>query len=287
MSVPRRKRILATALDLTCMNHFLLWWQKRFRQPFIRAINYHATPALYRDELERHLQFYRKHFSAVRYDDLLTLSRGDWPHANPGLIISFDDGYRDNVEVAAPLLEKYGFVGWFFVPVGFIDSPHESQIEYARSHEIRPVVEPSTGHRVAMTWDQVRDLADRHVVGCHTYHHQRLRATLDEQELDFEISHAKRKLEEKLGRDVRAFAWVGGEEWSYSASAARTIKDAGYQVGFMTNNSLIRPGENLLQLQRTNVESSWHRSVVRFQLCGFLDLTYAPKRRRVNQETLV
>ena len=81
------------------------------------------------------------------------------------------------------------------------------------------------------------------------------------------------------------FAWVGGEEAAYSAQAARVIDDAGFDLSFMTNNAVIRPGDHPLQIQRTNVEAWDSEAVVRFQLSGLLDLGYRAKRRRVNRLT--
>ena len=55
----------------------------------------------------------------------------------------------------------------------------------------------------------------------------------------------------------------------------------------MSNNQLIRPGTDALQLQRTNVEARDAERIVRFQLSGALDAVYWPKRRRVNRLTRV
>lgn len=37
------------------------------------------------------------------------------------LVITFDDGYADNAEIALPLLLRHGLVGTFFVSTGFLD----------------------------------------------------------------------------------------------------------------------------------------------------------------------
>ena len=125
----------------------------------------------------------------------------------------------------------------------------------------------------------------RHVIGCHTYNHVRLKATLSEAEFDLEIRGAKQRLEEMLDQEIPAFAWVGGEEWSYSRQAAQWINRSGYKVSFMTNGGLIRPGANLFQLQRTEVETSWPVSRMRLSLSGIVDVCYFAKRRRVNRLT--
>ena len=123
------------------------------------------------------------------------------------------------------------------------------------------------------------------MIGCHTFSHRRLTAALTPEDLALEIGAAKRALEEGLGCSIPVFAWVGGEEETYSAAAAEAIRRAGFRVSFMTNSAPIRPGADLLQLQRTNVEASDPPALVDLSLSGFFDAWYAAKRRRVNRLT--
>ena len=129
--------------------------------------------------------------------------------------------------------------------------------------------------------DQVLELDRNHVIGCHTLSHCRLQSTLSEKQLYQEIVTSRHILEEKLEHEIPAFAWVGGEESSYSREAANMIRKANYQVVFLTNNSIIKPHTDLHLLDRTNIESSFSSQLMRFQLSGFLDIVYAFKRRRV------
>ena len=160
-------------------------------------------------------------------------------------------------------------------------------MDFVQAHQISAQCVVPGNRPIAMSWDQLRELAKHHVVGCHTCNHRRLAATLNEAAFTQEILGAKQRLEEVLGCEVPVFAWVGGEEWSYSRQAAQAIVEAGFKVSFMSNSSLIRPGANLLQLQRTHIECSWYDYIVRFQLSGFMDLVYTAKRRRVNRLTKV
>lgn len=256
-------------------------------QSYIRAIHYHSTPPEYRENFDRHLEFYSRNFVPAGPTELETLLSGKtWPHPKPGLIISFDDGMKDNFDVATPLLEKHGFTGWFMIPTGFVDCAAHEQGTHAQQHLI------STAHRmhterIAMTWDELSVLSRRHVIGCHTHNHHRLNAATNPSQLREEIFVSKQLLENRLGKDVNVFCWVGGEESSYSAEAARLIKEAGYIWSFMTNSQPITQRANPLQLQRTNIEAGWPLEVVLFQLSGFMDLWYINKRRRVNRLTNV
>lgn len=278
------KLALARTFDALGLNGALLGLQRAWLGPHLRIVNYHDVPPSRAAEFEAQVRYFADRFAPVGLSDLLALQRGEWKDRRPGLVLSFDDGLRSHTDVVAPILERYGFVGWFVVPVGFVEAPAAEQAAFARAHHIHAAAEYADT-RLALSWDDVRRLDARHVVGCHTWNHTRLASTLAADELEREIPAAKRRLEEELGHAVGLFAWVGGEEWAYSAEAARAVRRAGFRVAFMTNNAPVRPGCDLLQLQRTNLEADFPPALVRFHLCGFLDVLYTPKRARVNRLT--
>ena len=52
-------------------------------------------------------------------DAVQRLARGDLPAR--ALVITFDDGYADNHDVALPILQRHGLVATFYVATGFLD----------------------------------------------------------------------------------------------------------------------------------------------------------------------
>jgi len=253
--------------------------------PGVRVVNYHSTPLAFADQFEKQLRYYSKNYRAIDKRELdAFLQHKLMPSRRTGIILTFDDGLRDNFEVAVPLLEKYGFQGWFFVPSGFVNCHAELQEEYARSHSIR-AFSSYPDKRISISGEELRKLTVRHVVGCHSASHRHLSSDLAPGDLEAEICTAKSEIEFILQREVDSFCWVGGAERSYSAGAARLIRKCGYRYAFMTNSSLVRPGMSPLHIQRTNIEASWPLKVVEFQLSGIVDLLYHRKKLRVNRMT--
>lgn len=253
-----------------------------FQNKYIRSVYYHDTPPKYGDNLESHFRFYGENFSPVSYSDFLQfLEEGTWPKKNPGLLISFDDGLRSNFDIAYPLLEKYGFVGWFFVPTGFIglDSPRD--LRWAERHCIADHEKRDDG-RIAMSWDEIRELdMNGHVVGCHTQNHRRMGESPGAEQIVREVVQAKETLEEGLGHEVSTFSWVGGEEWTYNPEVIRVVRTSGFQYCFTSLVAPILPRSNPFHLHRTGVNSRAPIDVITFQLSGLIDILYTPVRRRV------
>ena len=276
---------LALGMDLSGLNGWLHRRQVARWSPFIRILNYHDVRPSAAQNFERHLRFYKSRFVPVGRQNLLDLLAGQWKYDRPGIMLTFDDGLKSQAEVAAPLLEQHGFTGWFFVPTGFIDTPRDQQRNFGQEHHIVWSRKPNEDLG-AMTWDDLRRLdKNQHFIGCHTYTHVRLSSKLTAADLDREIVQANRVLEQHLGHKVDSFCWVGGEEWSYSAAAARTIREAGYRLSFMNSRSVIRPGNSLLQLHRNCVEAHEPLWYVRYVISGFRDAYFAAMRKRVNALT--
>jgi peptidoglycan/xylan/chitin deacetylase (PgdA/CDA1 family) len=273
------KRWLARGLAATGLGRL------RVGSRFLRAVNYHATPRRHADDFRRHLDWYQRNFCNVSLADLDSFfSTGTWPREKPGLILTFDDGRLDNHEVALPLIEEAGFVGWFFIPIGFVETPPADQFAFAQTHRIFHFPSDAAAARLAMNWEEIRDLDRRgHVVCAHTWTHRRLGASASAEILDREIRGAKEKLDAEVGRSTACFGWVGGEVESCSLAAGRMIASSGYRYAFENANAVVTPKTDPFRIQRTNIEACWPLDVVRFQLCGFMDAYSWRKRRRIGR----
>ncbi|UMZ09172.1 polysaccharide deacetylase family protein [Pseudomonas sp. MPFS] len=67
-------------------------------------------------QFEHLLRWLRRHFDCVPLQQLLELPGGD----RPRIALTFDDGWRDNAEVAHPLLERYEVPASIFLSTDFI-----------------------------------------------------------------------------------------------------------------------------------------------------------------------
>ena len=185
-------------------------------------------------------------YHPVSIDDVLAYYLDRAPLPPRAVLITFDDGYLDNLENAAPVLRRYGYPAVLFVPIGYLDGsrplPHD---EHLASQGIV---------NRTLDWEHVAELEARGVrVESHGIGHRPL-ADLEIDEAAREITLSKLRLEERLGRPVRAFAYVKGSEAHYRPVHLSLLRQAGYELAFTSISGANGPHTDPLQLHRYNVE---------------------------------
>ena len=116
--------------------------------------------------------------------------------------------------------------------------------EYVRELSAQAGIDPvALSNELMMDWDQIRSLAqsDLVTIGCHTLHHYTLNR-LTESAARAEIVEAKEKIEARLNRPVRHFAYPFGGR---SADGHREFEIAaacGFQTMLTTRSGCLFPG---------------------------------------------
>jgi peptidoglycan/xylan/chitin deacetylase (PgdA/CDA1 family) len=185
-------------------------------------------------------------YSVVDLDAVLAHYADGAPLPDASVLITFDDGYRDNLEHAAPILVKYGYPAVQFVPLGYIGDP--LPLPHEESLATRGILNRT------VDWDELGELERAGVrIESHGISHRPL-ADLELDEAAREIVVSKLRLEERLGRPVRAFSYVKGSEAHYKPVHLSLVRQAGYDVAFTSISGANSPATDPLQLHRYNVE---------------------------------
>lgn len=125
----------------------LLRWAGRARPVKVAILMYHSV--LERPEAEattlggimhsvtvfrRQMESLARDFNPVTIDDALQFVRGEKDLKGRPVVVTFDDGYSDNSEVAVPILNAVGIPATFYVAVESVDSrklPWPSRLRFA------------------------------------------------------------------------------------------------------------------------------------------------------------
>ena len=264
------KKYLALFLELTGINSIMFNNLNRsFSNNYIRIINYHSVPTDSSAQFEKQIRWLKQHFEFCTKEKLVQFLSGDAAfHEKPGVLLTFDDGFLDNYSVAYPIMKQFGVKAMFMISTELVGKKNAG-----------------TQNMDYMTADQILQLSrDGNEICSHTATHHRMSALDDSETLQFEIIQSKQWLEKLLQHPVDIFCWVGGEEETYTAEASHMIREH-YQYGMMTNSCPVTPGTDPFQLDRSNIESSWPVSLLKFQIAGSIDRKLAPKRDRIHHLT--
>ena len=128
-----KRELLAQALDRTGCNRLL---QLAGTWNGLLVLNYHriGEPAgslldwelwsASQEDFDRQVRYLARHFDPIGLDDLNDVlhRRNGRSHGRSRFVmISFDDGYRDNYELAFPILQSCGVPATIFLTTGFLD----------------------------------------------------------------------------------------------------------------------------------------------------------------------
>lgn len=102
-----------------------------------RTVNYHNTLAKdrlpIRDQLTRlaaRFQTIALHEPAALHELAALVAGEPWSHPRPPLLLVFYEGFRNHIDVAAPLLAELGLKGIFCLIPGFNDAPSATQFAF-------------------------------------------------------------------------------------------------------------------------------------------------------------
>jgi peptidoglycan/xylan/chitin deacetylase (PgdA/CDA1 family) len=195
---------------------------------------FRVAPALFAAQMETlHRAGYR------------TISVGGWVRALarheplPGkpVILTFDDGYRDFLTAAVPVLRAHGFSATVFLVAERIGGTADWDAGYG---------EPAP----LLSWEEVRALQEAGIeFGCHSSVHMpmigmRLRQLVED------TVRARAILEEGLATSVETLAYPYGAENGF---VRRVIADLGFQAAVSCEPGLSWLGDDPLRLSRIEV----------------------------------
>jgi len=128
------KLILCYVIYHTGLLHLYLKWFFLRKKSFpVVIINYHSFvrdldrviethPSVTHliDDFKREVQFLKSYFNVVSLDEVVTTLQSGKSFTKPTVVITIDDGYRDNYELLFPVLREHQIPGIIFLSTGII-----------------------------------------------------------------------------------------------------------------------------------------------------------------------
>ena len=152
------------------------------------------------------------------------------PIPEKSIVITFDDGYKDNYTNAFPILKELDMKATIFVITSVIDDGY-----YLSKNEIK-------------------ELSDYGIdIQSHTVKHLHLNTLSYEEQLK-ELKSSKETLEAITNKPVISVAYPFGD---HDENTLKAAKASGYNLGFLTDKGLAKPTSQSISLNRIYVSSAY------------------------------
>jgi peptidoglycan/xylan/chitin deacetylase (PgdA/CDA1 family) len=162
--------------------------------------------------------FERQMRALARRDRVLPLGTALGDEQRGGVVVTFDDGYRDFYETALPILVRHHVPAILYLATSFVDN---------------------TGSELAgppLSWSQLEEIVSSGLVtiGAHTHSHADL-SSATEGEAEAEMRRSQELIEDRLGIACRHFAYPWGVGSPEADRAARRLFDTAAFSVWRTN----------------------------------------------------
>lgn len=133
------------------------------------------------DDFEQQLAFLReKGYTTISFRELSKILLAGAPLPQKSVIITFDDGYESQYDIAYPILKQYQMKATFFLPVNFIGKTNSWD---------------KTGEAL-MGYDKIKEMSgELFEFGLHSYLHEDY-SKLTPSQMEADIQNSKKELEQ-------------------------------------------------------------------------------------------
>ncbi len=243
-----------------------------------RILTYHKANPKY---FEAQIAYLAKNYKTVALRDIFT-EQGN------AVVVTFDDGYVNNLQHAYPILKKYNVPATIFVGYNFIENNEFAwwdRLEHTgKKYDINKLkrldqdamekeVFNITGLKKEskkpkeddfMSWRDINKISDVFEIGSHTISHPIL-TNIKIEEAKREIFFSRKKISDKIGRNVISFAYPNG---SCNTQLAQLVRQAGYKFAVHMQNGNNNPDSNRFMLNRRGVNIKDSLSIFAAKVAG-------------------
>jgi L-malate glycosyltransferase len=227
----------------------------------LRILGYHRIAEGRNDSLAVSPDRFREQMRAVaesgaqpiRLDHALDLLRK--PVTERYICVTFDDGYRDNLVSAAPVLAEFEIPATIYIASRIVDGD-------VPFHWYDPPP-------LALSWPEVDELLSGGLIDVqsHTLTHPLL-PQVDAMRSYAEIADSKREIETHVPYAITSFCYPAG---LYGPREVGFVRDAGYAAAVTANPGVNAGDSELLELRRTMIYGADDRRTFAAKLGGALD----------------
>jgi len=195
---------------------------------------------------EKQMEYlYLKKYTTISLDALILYLHENIPLPSKPIIITFDDGSKDNYTHAFPILKRYGFTATIFLATDYIENPNRKDLMFGNL--IFPVLSKK----------EIKEMSEYGIsFGAHTCTHPDMRK-LSRKEIEKEVRNSKSAIEKIIEKPVTAFCYPFG---LFNAEVKQVVKEVGFKCACSVREGPLRAKNDLFALRRIPIfpnDSDW------------------------------
>lgn len=191
-------------------------------------------------------------------DEFARYKKGEFVPPKKSVLISFDDGWRDNFVYAYPILREFNLKACIFLVTGWIEAASEQK---AKLGDVKPaLLEHSKAKALAsaqpaglfLNWDEIEQMKHNGIdFASHTHGHSD--GYFDKLSWSDELGKCQEIMYKRLGIKDKHLCWPRGR---YDAQKLAMAKEFGYEFFYTTKRGINRPDGALDDIRRIAAKGS-------------------------------
>lgn len=172
----------------------------------------------------------QKGYTTLTLNELYDFFVNNKPVPDKAVVITFDDGYKDNFENAYPVLKELGFNATVFVITSTIDTD-----------------------KSYLTSKQLREMDANGIdIESHTVNHEQLDKLPYNKQIDT-LKSSREYIEKTLGKSSKYIAYPFGK---WDGNTLEAVKNAGYSMAFTTVSGWSNKDQGIYELHRVYISAN-------------------------------
>lgn len=313
MSIQLFRRFVINMVSFVFYYSGLFWiFSKILVRKNLFVFNYHSFNTFVNDHLrigslfsyaygenfERQIQFLSRHFNKLESLDLQSES-----FLKQNYLLTFDDGYKDNFDIALPILKKYSVPAIFFITTSVIGTDNllwydrvrlyyernrkkeilgalrtktqcRKSIQELREKDYEEFLEivktynnnPPEISRLMMNWKEAREIFDSGImIGSHSHTHPVL-GKMERYQQMRDIQNSIEFIKNKLDFSPFTFSYPEGLSETFNRDTIDILKTSGIKYAFTTMNGINTQRTHPYYLKRIGVNPKDSIPILAFKI---------------------
>lgn len=216
-------------------------------------IMFNVTP----EDFERQMSYLkRKKYNVIKLSELASVMRNRAKFEKKTIVITLDDGFKNNYANAFHVLKKYNFPATIFLATAYIGKKMGNSFGVPLD---------------IMSWEEAREMEESGLIdfAFHSHTHPQNMSELSFDDFRQEIEISKKLMFANLKKPLMFFAYPRGK---FNQEQKEFLQQNGFDAGLEADDGLVKAGDDPFSIKRNFIYSKGGFSQFKGKLCSTVEV---------------